>query len=147
VRLYYRFVPLLRMFKPLTEREYRRWEARASLAGLAALLSWAAMWYFGPGPGIATSMFAVYLMACFGCFEKRHSEPGLWMLALLTGGMAFTFWALFAFHGIRDMIRGARPSPILISLDILGMTLFLQWAVRLSWTVFCINRRVRAGPR
>lgn len=131
------------LFKPYTEAEYQRREVLCVI--LAALgLIWLVTagltgWHFG----VITSMASVGAGAAFGSYMSRHTERGIWMLALLFGSGAAFFYLFAIAMEVRDHLQRRTPPPWWLAMDASIACMIVHIIVRASWTVVRQNRHLK----
>jgi hypothetical protein len=134
----------LNFLKPYTEHEYERIE-RFAVALMAIGLLWAAVMSFtGWHYGLITCMASVFMGAAFGCYSTRKTERGVWMLALLIGGLTAGFYLFTIAMEILDYFKLRTPPQWWLALDVATAGMIVNLTVRASWTVIRQNRKLSA---
>jgi hypothetical protein len=94
------------------------------------------------GFGAAIAIHLIGFGAGLRCMESCRNERGIWMLALMFGGVFFTLAVLFDIHLLIDAIRGAAQPQWAVVLDC-AIVLQLQWfMVRAFISASVHNRRL-----
>jgi hypothetical protein len=114
--------------------------ARAPLYMLAGFVLIGVEWIFGVGVLSAFGVFGLGVL--LACFTDYRSERGLWMLALLYGGLILGCVCVAEVCTIADLVCGAQPSPWHVAVDF-AIFLRCQWTmVRALIAVVIYNRRL-----
>lgn len=126
------------MILPVNELD--RLISRALLCMLAGCTLVGVEWLFGIGAISAFSLIG--LGAMLASVTDYRSEPGLWMLASLFGGLFLGVTLLAEYSITLDIIRGAQPATWQVTFD-LAIALRCQWLlVRAMAAVVVYNRRL-----
>jgi hypothetical protein len=94
----------------------------------------------GPSHGLVTAMAAAFSAACFGAYQTRRTERGVWIIALLFGGGAAAVYTTALAMEVVDAVRNRAPTPLPIVLDFAVAGVLAEVVIRASWTVFLQNR-------
>lgn len=130
--------PILRTY---TDAQYGQREIICSVLMLAALVWFVVLYATSWRIGVLTPAAAVFAGAAFGCYRARHTERGLWMLALFVGVCVVSFYLLALIMNLRDALAGQAPIGWL-ALDVAGCTALVTITARASWTVVVQNRQL-----
>ena len=124
----------------LPANEVDRLISRALLFMFAGFTLIGVEWLFGIGAISAISLIG--LGAILASVTDYRYEPGLWMLALLYGGLFLGVALLSEYCIILDVIRGAQPATWQVTVDF-AIALRCQWLfVRAMAAVVVYNRRL-----
>lgn len=135
------------IFRPYTEEQYHARQTLIFILMPLGLVSFVAARYFATPIGLLTAVAVVFAGAAFGCYLRRSTEHGLWMLALFVGVCLFAFYALAIAMEIRDWFQRRTPTPLWLYADLSIAGLVCTVAARASWTVFLQNRRLSAREK
>ncbi|MBU6412399.1 MAG: hypothetical protein KGS45_02910 [Planctomycetes bacterium] len=129
----------LHLFKPYSEHEYQRREVLCVILMALGLIWLVTVGLTGWHVGIITSMASVGAGAAFGSYMSRHTERGIWMLALLFGSCAAFFYLFAIAMEIRGHLQRRTPPPWWLAMD----AAIACMIVRASWTVVRQNRQLK----
>jgi hypothetical protein len=107
---------------------------------LAGLVLIGVEWLFGTGAISAINLIG--LGAILASVTNYRSERGLWMLALLYGGLFLGVVLVSEYFVVFDITRGAQPATWQVAVDF-AIALRCQWLiVRAMAAVVAYNRRL-----
>src|SRR4030095_693323 len=87
---------------------------------------------------VLTGFITIFLGACAGAVPSWKTEPGLWMLSGLFLFASATFYGVFTYQRVADILQG-RHDPMLLVLDVTLATSLLWVQSRFLLSVTCIN--------
>ena len=142
MRIYSRIVISHKWFKPYTDDEYERREVLALALMILGMTWFVVLKTTGWHAGIITAFASVFIGAAFGCYMERKTERGVWMLALLIGGLTTVFYLFTIVMEVLDHINRRLALPWWLALDFTVAGMIVSVVIRASWTVFRQNRNL-----
>ena len=129
-------------FKPYTDDEYQRREVLAFALMISGMIWFVVLKMTGWNAGTITAFASVFIGAAFGCYMERKTERGVWLLAMLFGGLTAAFYLFTIVMEIHDHINRRLAPPWWIALDFTVAGMIVSIVIRASWTVYCQNRNL-----
>jgi hypothetical protein len=127
----------------ISRDDLNRLISRAAYYMLGGVAMFGVVQLFDFGGFTAFNLFGFGVL--LACFTDYRTERGLWMLALLYGGLFLLFALAAEYFHIADLLRGAQPPAGQVAVDF-AIGLYFQWKmVRVAASVVVYNRELASS--